>query len=627
MKTCPVCDSDFPDQHNTCPTDGAVLIVSHELAAGSLVRGKYRIVRKLGQGGMGTVYLAEHLLLGGRAALKFLAVELSRNPQFIKRFRNEARAAFQLRHPNIVEVMDLDQAEDGSLFIAMEFVEGPSLRAALGGAPAGLEIARALELGRGIASGLAAAHARGTVHRDIKPENILLTSADGRAEQPKVLDFGIAAMLEGATAVSQTRGLMLTAEYASPEQWRGTPAADLDGRTDLYALGGVFYEMLTGRKPFHAHNMEGWMFQHLQETPPPPSFLRAELADWIGLDDLVMRLLAKNRDDRPSDAEARRLLDAVRHSPAKAPPETIFKEERARSETVVEQRWERPETVVERDWARREPAPKPPPMPPQRPVISYGQPEAPEAEPADSPQDDVWVEPPSRPIFSASQPKAAGPGRKLWKVWCVVAGLAAGIVMLVLAANAVFKQSPESLNRKAGEAMSQNDYSKAVDLYTKACGEGLAISCVSLGLLYEKGQGVAPDASHDNEIDYFGRACSAGNADGCNNLGEFYEMNEGDPYRAQFFYKRACDSLGDAEGCRHRGSYFRKLLGSTRDPVRYSTYLPIAKEYYQMACNKGDQSGCDELKELEALKPLNKTVGNSSADQKRREEAARKLLE
>ena len=128
MKTCPVCDTPYPNQHNTCPTDGAVLIESRELAPGYIVRGKYRIVSKLGQGGMGVVYLAEHLMLGGKVALKFLAVELSRNPQFVKRFRNEARAAYQLRHPNIVEVTDLDQDEDGSLFIAMEYVAGPNLR-------------------------------------------------------------------------------------------------------------------------------------------------------------------------------------------------------------------------------------------------------------------------------------------------------------------------------------------------------------------------------------------------------------------------------------------------------------------------------------------------------------------
>ncbi len=199
---------------------------------------------------MGVVYLAEHLMLGGQLALKFLAAELSRNPQFIKRFRQEARAAYQLRHPNIVEVVDLDQDEDGSLFIAMEFVAGPSLRAMLHETPHGLPVERALHIARGLGAGLAAAHARGAIHRDIKPENILLGTQPDGSEQPKVLDFGIAAMTEGITNLSRTHGLLLTPEYAAPEQWRGTPAAELDGRTDLYALGGVLYEMLAGRTPF-----------------------------------------------------------------------------------------------------------------------------------------------------------------------------------------------------------------------------------------------------------------------------------------------------------------------------------------------------------------------------------------
>jgi len=348
MKTCPVCDVDYTDKHSTCPTDGSVLIESYELAPDSLVHGKYRIVRKLGQGGMGEVYLAEHLLLGGRVALKFLAPELSRNSQFIKRFRNEARVTFQLHHPNVVEVMDLDQNEDGSLFIAMEYVDGPSLRAAIEGAQAWMPVERALAITRGVASGLAAAHERGTVHRDIKPENILLTCAVGREEQPKVLDFGIAAMLEGATAVSRTKGLMLTPEYASPEQWRGTPAAELDGRTDLYALGVVLYEMLTGRTPFHAHNMEGWMFQHLQEIPKPPSQLRPELAIWLGLDALVLRMLARDRELRHKDAaELIRTLDAVQVASGKEQFHTVLdahslgttairEEDRVRSQPTLE---------------------------------------------------------------------------------------------------------------------------------------------------------------------------------------------------------------------------------------------------------------------------------------------------
>src|SRR5271157_3902169 len=322
MKSCPICDTPYPDQRTTCPVDGAVLIGSPDLEPGHIVRGKYRIERKLGQGGMGVVYLAEHLMLGGELALKFLATDLSRNPQFIKRFRQEARAAYLLRHPNIVEVADLDQDEDGSLFIAMEYVAGPSLRAVLHQAPHGLPVARALHIARGLAAGLAAAHARGAIHRDIKPENILLGAQHDGGEQAKVLDFGIAAMTEGITNLSHTHGVLLTPEYAAPEQWRGTPAAELDGRTDLYALGCVLYEMLAGRPPYHAENAEGWMYQHLQGTPPPLELLRPELAwEHPGMEAIVMRLLAREREHRFSSAVA--ALEALSAPPPAPRPKTL----------------------------------------------------------------------------------------------------------------------------------------------------------------------------------------------------------------------------------------------------------------------------------------------------------------
>ena len=259
MKTCPICESEYSGGQTTCPTDGAVLIESHELAPGSLVRGKYRIVRKLGQGGMGIVYLADHILLTGQVALKFMAGELSKDPRFIRRFRDEARAAFRLRHPNIVQVLDLDQAEDGTLFIAMEYVDGPSLDSVLREAGHGLAIPRALAIARGLARGLAEAHGLGMVHRDIKPENILLARAPNGGEQPEILDFGIAALNEDLTRMDQTRGLLLTPNYAAPEQWQEMPAAEMDGRVDLYALGGVLYQMLTGRTPFESDNTTGWL--------------------------------------------------------------------------------------------------------------------------------------------------------------------------------------------------------------------------------------------------------------------------------------------------------------------------------------------------------------------------------
>ena len=151
------------------------------------------------------------------------------------------------------------------------------------------------------------------VHRDIKPENILL-ARDPSGWQPKIADFGIVATKEASTAFTRTGGTLLTVAYAAPEQWRGTPAAQLDGRTDLYALGGLLYEMLTGRSPFHAESYEGWAQAHQTTPPPPPSALRPELANWQGLDALVQRLLAKNREDRPKDvAELLSMIDAVRY--------------------------------------------------------------------------------------------------------------------------------------------------------------------------------------------------------------------------------------------------------------------------------------------------------------------------
>ena len=222
-----------------------------------------------------------------------------------------------MRHPNIVDVTNLDQAEDGTLFIAMEFVPGPSLRTALEQAHGPFSIPRSLDIARDIASGLTAAHALGTVHRDIKPENVLLAPVTGGRERPKILDFGIVAVAESVSRTSLTRGLLLTPNYAAPEQWMEMPAGEMDGRTDLYALGGVLYEMLTGATPFHAHNISGWMKQHLQETPRPPSLFRPDVANWPELDALVLRLLAKDREQRPRDAgELLNLLDSVRGVPA-----------------------------------------------------------------------------------------------------------------------------------------------------------------------------------------------------------------------------------------------------------------------------------------------------------------------
>lgn len=307
MKQCPMCDTAYPDGHATCPTDGAVLIEIREWSPGTLIRNKYRVLAKIGQGGMGTMYKAQHVGLDEVMGLKVMASNLLGDPSFVKRFRQEARAARRLQHRNVVQVNDFDQADDGSLFIAMEYIEGPSLRKLLATVGGPLPFPRALSIFRGIAEGIGAAHDQGLVHRDIKPENILLGTDSHGLELPKVADFGIVAMKGGSLSLSG--GLLLTPSYAAPEQWSGMRSDELDQRADLYSLGITFYEMITGRLPFHEHTTEGWMRAHLHDEPPPPSRFNPALKQ-LALDHFFARLLAKDRDHRPGNVtELLRELD------------------------------------------------------------------------------------------------------------------------------------------------------------------------------------------------------------------------------------------------------------------------------------------------------------------------------
>jgi uncharacterized protein len=315
MKLCPICAISYPPGHRTCPTHGTVLVDTPELPPGTVIRDCYRIERTLGKGGMGIVYLAEHTLMGEPRALKFLSSALASNPTFVQRFLQEARAASKLRHPNIAATLELGQSEDGSFYISMEYVDGPSLRSVLEQYPRGLPLDRAVNIACGVAGALAAAHAKHLVHRDIKPENVLLATTS-ESETAKVVDFGIVAITDGASRLTQTGKPLLTAEYAAPEQWRGSvPASELDGRTDLYSLGCMFFEMLTGQLPFHADTYEGWFEKHVYATPPSPSYLRPELNNIPGLDKVVLHLLAKEREQRTANvheflAELDRVLPA-----------------------------------------------------------------------------------------------------------------------------------------------------------------------------------------------------------------------------------------------------------------------------------------------------------------------------
>jgi len=302
MKRCPICCTEYTDEQTTCSTDNARLMTSTEWIPGQVVANKYRVIAKIGRGAMGAVYKAMHIGLEEIRALKVMDPQYARDLKFIARFRNEAQVARRLRHPNAVHVDDLDQADDGNLFIAMEFVEGVSLRQLISAARAPLSLARALWITRCVAEALGAAHALGMVHRDIKPDNILLARDASGRDIPKVLDFGIVAMREGSAIVSSCP--LLTPAYAPPEQWQGMAASELDGRADIYALGMTLYEMLAAHSPFDAHSAEGWLRAHLDQVPPPPSVFNPALQGNADVDALVLRMLAKQRDQRPADANA-----------------------------------------------------------------------------------------------------------------------------------------------------------------------------------------------------------------------------------------------------------------------------------------------------------------------------------
>ncbi len=251
---------------------------------------RYLILRKLGSGGMAEVYLAEDEELGRKVALKMLNERHARDEQFVERFKREARNAAGLSHPHIVRIYDRGQAE-GTYYIAMEYLDGPTLKELLvrkGPTPP----LTAIKFAREILSALAEAHRHEIVHRDIKPHNVIV-SPDWNV---KVTDFGIAR--SGASQMTEAGSIVGTAQYLSPEQARGKP---VDQRSDLYSLGIVLYEMLTGKVPFTGDAAVEIAMKHLSAVPDPPSKLRPEISH--DLDAVVMRALAKDPDQRYSSAE------------------------------------------------------------------------------------------------------------------------------------------------------------------------------------------------------------------------------------------------------------------------------------------------------------------------------------
>ncbi|MBL9007328.1 MAG: protein kinase [Myxococcales bacterium] len=264
--------------------------------------GNYRVVRKLGEGGMGVVYECMHEYIGRRAAVKVLHADFSRNPEMAVRFLNEARATNIVQHPGIVNIFEFDRLPDGSAYIVMDFLDGDSLTTRLQKLGGKMDVQQALIISYQVADALAAAHAKNIVHRDLKPDNIMIVpdASDSTREQAKILDFGIAKIGEtaglGAAVVKTQIGVpMGTPLYMAPEQWKG--AADVDAKSDVYSMGIIMFEMMSGQPPFIANSSSEVMALHILATPRLVTELNQQVPEELAF--LINSMLAKLPADRP----------------------------------------------------------------------------------------------------------------------------------------------------------------------------------------------------------------------------------------------------------------------------------------------------------------------------------------
>ena len=285
------------------PMDRPKPVPAFESWEGRVLREKYRVGPKLGAGGWGAVYEAEHLVLGRRVAIKFLHPDVADDPNARERLRREAIAASRTGHPNIIEIIDLDVLPDGREFIVLELLEGRALSVVLA-AERALSVRRAHALFVQIADALSAAHRARVVHRDLKPENILICDRGGGVEHVKVLDFGIAKLrsLGGGSSDQDTftgTGEVLgTPRYMAPEQVRGDP--HLDHRADIHALGLIMYECLAGSGPYDSHDLPTFLGRLMHDIPVPLAVTRSDISR--PLSDLVQSMLAKDPNKRPQSA-------------------------------------------------------------------------------------------------------------------------------------------------------------------------------------------------------------------------------------------------------------------------------------------------------------------------------------
>src|SRR5712692_9628254 len=291
MKVCPVCSKEYSDTQSLCPVDAAALQAANDSLVGQTLAGKYSIEELIKRGGMGSVYRGKHVLMDKTVAVKVLRPSLAVDDVVVARFSREAKAASRISHPHAVSVTDFGEAENGVVFLVMEYLDGRTLKEIIR-SEGPMPVDRVLEIIRQVAGALDAAHQQGVVHRDLKSDNVMLSEAKG-GDWAKVLDFGIAKIQlpEGFHDADITAPNLVvgTPQYMSPEQCSQTQP--IDARSDVYSLGVIVYEMLAGRVPFTGESPTVIMMKQVQEPPPSLRAARPQLP--VEIERVVARALAK----------------------------------------------------------------------------------------------------------------------------------------------------------------------------------------------------------------------------------------------------------------------------------------------------------------------------------------------
>lgn len=359
MKSCPKCNLRYPDESTYCFVDGAVLEPLKDPRVGSTVAGRYLVEAVLGEGGMATVYRARHTLIDRPCAVKILNPALARDKMVRERFRREAKSAKKLAHPNVIDIFDDGDTGDGTAFMVMELLDGEPLDAIIARGPMPLQ--RALPIMIQVSRGIARAHDLEVIHRDLKPENIYIARRDDGTDLVKLLDFGIARSAQDSrlTGVGEVFG---TPQYMAPER---ITSIDAGGSQDLYALGVIFFEMLSASLPFEANDVPSFLLKHLKEPPPKLSERGVKVPP--ELEQLIDSLMAKDPKQRPVDAhKVHNELVAICQRLGIAPPPEVSDEKaafRAPAATlppVTLDRWARRLTVFEQMLQRAYPGGPPP---------------------------------------------------------------------------------------------------------------------------------------------------------------------------------------------------------------------------------------------------------------------------